>query len=108
MALLAGGLTAAPRLVVRADHQRVFARLQGGGDFKGEGGVAPLMHACALTVHPGLTLVIHRAKVQKHPLANGFRGEGKGAPVPYRVHKIRVTDAGQRAFHAKGHQNFAA
>ena len=104
--LLAEGLPAFPLAIVRADDQRVFPAVKGGGDFEGEGGVPPFMHAHALAVHPGFAAVIHRPQMQQHALALRFRGQIKGAPIPDGGHKILIVYAGKRAFRAEGNENF--
>ena len=106
-ALLAVGLMAAAQIVVRADHDCVLAQTERLCDLKLEAHIAAAVRADAHAVDPHLAGVVDRAEIEKDALARRLFGQRECAPVPYGGHEVDVFHAGEPAFRAEGHCDFA-
>ena len=89
-------------IVLGVDGHGVLARARVRGNIKGKGHVAARVTAALTAVDINGGLVIHRAEMQDHAATKLLLGEGEGALIPDRAHKIGASDARKRAFGAEG------
>jgi hypothetical protein len=103
--LLASGLVDVTRVVGGAyDYLRYLRLAVGGvGDVKRARGVPAPVRTDEHPVDEHLRLVVHRTKVQEHPLVLTVRRKGHPAPVPDDPVETRLFDARSTALRGERH-----
>ena len=97
------------QIVPGHDGKLVGSLPQEPGDVQGEGKIAALVGAGGLLVYINRRNLIHRAKVQQHPILSESLREREETAVTQRLSLVPegLGNAGKRRFRGKGHQNFA-